>query len=47
MSTACYIINELLTSDDEETKAAARDYDWYIFPFINPDGYVWTHEEVC
>lgn len=47
MSTACYIISELLTSDDKETKAAAREFDWYIFPVTNPDGYVWTHEEVC
>ncbi|KAI8424822.1 hypothetical protein MSG28_006751 [Choristoneura fumiferana] len=43
-SAACYIINELLTSDDPETVAAARDYDWYIFPVTNPDGYIWTHE---
>ncbi|KAL0868948.1 hypothetical protein ABMA27_007276 [Loxostege sticticalis] len=40
-----YIINELLTSEDEDTKAAARDFDWYIFPVTNPDGYVWTHTE--
>ncbi|CAG5004961.1 unnamed protein product [Parnassius apollo] len=43
-ATVCYIINELLTSDDPETKAAAIDFDWYIFPVTNPDGYVWTHE---
>lgn len=45
-SAVCYIINELLTSDDPETVAAARDYDWYIFPVTNPDGYIWTHESV-
>nr|XP_026494165.1 zinc carboxypeptidase-like [Vanessa tameamea] len=44
-SSACYIINELLTSNDPATRAAARDYDWYIFPVTNPDGYVWTHEQ--
>lgn len=43
---ACFIINELLTSTDEETMAAARDFEWYIFPVTNPDGYVYTHEEV-
>ncbi|CAB3248808.1 unnamed protein product [Arctia plantaginis] len=42
-ATTNFIINELLTSDDEEVKAVARDYDWYIFPVTNPDGYVWTH----
>lgn len=46
MTAACYVINELLTSDDEEIRNAARDFDWYIFPVTNPDGYVWTHEEV-
>lgn len=45
-ATVNFITNELLTSDDEETKAAARDFDWYIFPVTNPDGYVWTHESV-
>lgn len=45
-SMSCYIINELLTSTDEETMAAARDFEWYIFPVTNPDGYVWTHEQV-
>ncbi|XP_075982741.1 zinc carboxypeptidase A 1-like [Anticarsia gemmatalis] len=42
-ATVNFITKELLTSDDEETKAAARDYDWYIFPVTNPDGYIWTH----
>ncbi|XP_049878173.1 zinc carboxypeptidase-like [Pectinophora gossypiella] len=45
MSTACYIINELLTSTDNDTMAAARDFDWYIIPVANPDGYVWTHTD--
>lgn len=42
-ATTNYIINELLTSNDEEIKTIAHDYDWYIFPVTNPDGYVWTH----
>lgn len=45
-ATVNYITNELLTSNDEETKAAARDFDWYIFPVTNPDGYIWSHEQV-
>ncbi|XP_060805043.1 zinc carboxypeptidase A 1 [Amyelois transitella] len=44
-SAVCYILNELLTSDDEEIQAIAREFDWYIFPVTNPDGYVWTHEQ--
>lgn len=45
-ATTNYIISELLTSTNEETQAAARDFDWYIFPVTNPDGYIWTHTEV-
>lgn len=45
-SAVNYITNELLTSDNEEIKAAARDFDWYIFPVTNPDGYIWTHTSV-
>ncbi|XP_073950184.1 zinc carboxypeptidase-like [Choristoneura fumiferana] len=44
-ATVNYIINELVYSEDPETQAAARDFDWYIFPCTNPDGYVWTHTD--
>lgn len=44
--TVSYLATELLTSEDEETRAAAREFDWYIFPVTNPDGYVWTHTDV-
>ncbi|RVE53889.1 hypothetical protein evm_001551 [Chilo suppressalis] len=44
-ATVNFITNELLKSDDELTNAAARDYDWYLFPVTNPDGYVWSHEQ--
>lgn len=46
-ATVCFITNELLTSTDEAIVNAASEYDWYIFPVTNPDGYVWTHESVC
>lgn len=45
-ATVCFILNELLTSEDEAIVAAAREYDWYIFPVTNPDGYIWSHDEV-
>ena len=45
-SSACFLINELLNSRNSDIQAAARDYDWYIFPIVNPDGYVWSHEQV-
>nr|USU81834.1 M14 metal carboxypeptidase 3 [Antheraea pernyi] len=44
-ATVNFITNELLTSDDEEIRAAAREYDWYIFPVTNPDGYIWSHTQ--
>ncbi|XP_045776307.1 uncharacterized protein LOC123874827 [Maniola jurtina] len=44
-TAVCYIINELLTSNDTDTRAAAREFDWYIFPVTNPDGYLYSHEE--
>ncbi|XP_030028982.2 zinc carboxypeptidase [Manduca sexta] len=43
VTSVCYLINELLTSTDPETMAAAREFDWYIFPSANPDGFAWTH----
>lgn len=45
-SASCYVINELLHSTNSDIRAAAREFDWYIFPVTNPDGYVWSHEEV-
>lgn len=38
-----YITNELLTSNDGETRDAVTGFDWYIFPVTNPDGYIWSH----
>uniref|UniRef100_A0A7G3AD57 Zinc carboxypeptidase A 1 n=1 Tax=Lutzomyia longipalpis TaxID=7200 RepID=A0A7G3AD57_LUTLO len=40
-----FIVNELLTSEDEAVKDLAENYDWYVFPSVNPDGYVYTHEK--
>ncbi|XP_054743523.1 zinc carboxypeptidase A 1-like [Anastrepha obliqua] len=42
-ATATYIINQLLTSENDTITDLARNYDWYIFPHANPDGYVYTH----
>ncbi|XP_037959652.1 zinc carboxypeptidase A 1 [Teleopsis dalmanni] len=43
-ASATYIINQLLTSSDSNLKNIALNYDWYIFPHANPDGYVYTHQ---
>ncbi|RZC42014.1 Peptidase M14 and/or Propep M14 domain containing protein, partial [Asbolus verrucosus] len=38
-----YILNQLLTNTDPKVRQVAESHDWYIFPVINPDGFVYTH----
>lgn len=42
-ATSTYILNELLTSTDPAVIDIAENFDWYIFPVTNPDGYAFTH----
>jgi len=42
-ATVTYILNKLLTSDDPVIQDLARSFDYYFFPTVNPDGYVYTH----
>lgn len=43
-ATSTYIISELLTSSDPDVQHLANNFDWYFFPVVNPDGYVYTFE---
>ncbi|KAJ9590885.1 hypothetical protein L9F63_016090, partial [Diploptera punctata] len=43
-ATALFILNELLTSEDKSVRFIAENYDWYIFPSVNPDGYEYSHQ---
>ncbi|XP_030373463.1 zinc carboxypeptidase [Scaptodrosophila lebanonensis] len=43
-ATATYIINELLTSTADYVQKLASNYNWIIFPCVNPDGYKYTFE---
>ncbi|XP_017476755.1 PREDICTED: zinc carboxypeptidase-like [Rhagoletis zephyria] len=43
-ATANYIINELLLSNDTKIQKYANEYNWIIFPVVNPDGYKYTFE---
>ncbi|KAH8284556.1 hypothetical protein KR018_004302, partial [Drosophila ironensis] len=43
-ATATYIINELLTSQDAQVQKLAKEYNWIVFPCVNPDGYKYTFE---
>ena len=45
-ATATWYINELLTSTDPNVRDLAENYDWYIVPVLNVDGFVYTHETV-
>lgn len=45
-ATVTYLLNEFLTSDNQDIRKLAESYDWYIFPVVNPDGYVFTHTNV-
>ncbi|XP_066995074.2 zinc carboxypeptidase [Anabrus simplex] len=42
-ATVTYILNQLLTSKNASIRDIAENYDWYIFPSTNPDGYEYTH----
>jgi murein tripeptide amidase MpaA len=41
-ATATWTINELLRSQDAAVRDIAENYDWYIIPVTNPDGYEFT-----
>lgn len=43
-ATATFIIYSLLTSSDENVQNMAKNYNWIIFPSVNPDGYKYTFE---
>ncbi|KAL7739653.1 hypothetical protein ACLKA6_018861 [Drosophila palustris] len=42
-AAATFIINQLLTSNEASVKALAENYNWYVIPHANPDGFVYTH----
>lgn len=46
VSTATYLINEVLTCSESNVRTVLESYDWYIFPLFNPDGYEYTHTTV-
>ncbi|XP_051858668.1 zinc carboxypeptidase A 1-like [Drosophila albomicans] len=42
-AAATYIINQLLTSEVDSVKNLAENYNWYVIPHANPDGFVYSH----
>lgn len=45
-ATATWFINELLTSQEQEVRNLAENYDWYIVPVFNVDGFEYSHTSV-
>ncbi|XP_017491432.1 PREDICTED: zinc carboxypeptidase-like [Rhagoletis zephyria] len=43
-AAATFLINELLTAKEEAVQKLANEYNWIIFPCVNPDGYKYTFE---
>ncbi|XP_055914222.1 uncharacterized protein LOC129947614 [Eupeodes corollae] len=42
-ATVTYMTNQLLTSTDPDVRSIAENFDWFVIPHANPDGYVYTH----
>lgn len=40
---ATWILNQLLTSEEADIRFIAENFDWYVFPSVNPDGYQYSH----
>ena len=45
-ATVTYFLNKILTTDDPAFKELVESFNYYIFPSINPDGYVYSHTMV-
>lgn len=41
-ATTLWILNELLTSEDENIRQLTERYEWYFLPVFNVDGYEFT-----
>jgi murein tripeptide amidase MpaA len=42
IASVSWMVNQLLTSSDPEIRDIAENFDWYIIPIANPDGYAFT-----
>lgn len=44
-AVATWIVNELLVSDDPVIRNLRENVNWYVIPVVNPDGFVYSHDE--
>lgn len=45
-ATTTYFINQLLTSENPKIQNLRNNFDWHIFPSVNPDGYHYSYTRV-
>jgi murein tripeptide amidase MpaA len=45
-ATVTWLINEMFSSTDPEAVALFENYDWYIVPVLNVDGFEFSHASV-
>lgn len=43
-ASCTFVLNELLNSDRADLRQLADNFNWIIFPVVNPDGYRYTFE---
>uniref|UniRef100_A0AAG5DUP9 Zinc carboxypeptidase A 1 n=1 Tax=Anopheles atroparvus TaxID=41427 RepID=A0AAG5DUP9_ANOAO len=43
-ASCTFVLNELLTSTRADVRYLADNFNWFIFPVVNPDGYRYTFE---
>ncbi|XP_058127314.1 zinc carboxypeptidase-like [Anopheles ziemanni] len=43
-ASCTFVLNELLTSTRPDVRNLADNFNWFIFPVVNPDGYRYTFE---
>lgn len=41
-----YLVDQLVKGTDAEARAASEDFEWHIFPIVNPDGHQFTQDSV-
>lgn len=44
VESTCWLINHLLTAENDDGADLLRQFDWYIIPTVNPDGFKYSHE---
>ncbi|KAI8424819.1 hypothetical protein MSG28_006748 [Choristoneura fumiferana] len=45
-TVVCYIVDQLVRGEDPEALAASQDFEWHVFPSVNPDGFEFSDNNV-